>query len=193
MELSRRALRRMEITSRFCSYDTVRAVATIRVRFRTADEIVDEALSRPGRPVIRTDAVEILQDAVDLVPKEFSVDFEIAIEDCRGHDPGTIQDAYRAAAEALDLRKEAVKRSKTTRMIAFGLIGVVLMMVVILNRRFGWFEYTGPVYKMVIAYFLDLLFEVYFEECGIFFTISKIYGTVKKRRLKRLGSVRIVP
>ena len=189
MELSKRTLKQMRNLESFCDFDTRGAVATLHLRFQTLSEIVDENRGSAEEPVLRAEAIDLLKTEMERVPKEFKVNFEIEIADDRDYDPQLLERTYSRAMEIKDYRRKTHDRQKRSQMAKFVLLGSGLMLFVILNSKYKWFSSAGLPFSFTIAYLLELIFEVYFEEGMTHFFVTSVYERFDRNH--RFGAIQI--
>ena len=81
MELSKRVLRQVENLSKTYEFDMEKRVATIPLYYDSPEELIDIHLSSPGKPVVSDDAIDYLCEVVSFIPKEFTVEIKLIIDD----------------------------------------------------------------------------------------------------------------
>lgn len=185
MKVSRRTLRRMENLKGVCEFDTKTGVAVPRIHYGKAEEILDTAMSRKEIPVVRPDAVEYIQQILDGVPQEFDVRISLTIDDCQGYDRQTLLEAYNRAIETMEYTDASENKKKKRRMAFFAVIGLVFLAAAIIANKNNWFGGAGKALSMVAVILIELLFEVYFEESLIFFTVIRGYRKVADKNTER--------
>lgn len=174
----------------FCAFDTENATATVRLFYQSASEIIDEQMSRRGETVATEEAVEQLENCMERIPKEFKVDFLISVADTKEYDTGALQNAYRNAMEIQDYKSQSTGKKKSVTMGVFVLVGSLLLLLVIFNTKYKWFTSAGLPFSALIAYFLELIFEIYFEEGMTHFFITRIYEKAEDEG--RFGTIRVI-
>lgn len=191
MILSRRTLKRIENLGKACEFDMENAVATVNLRFQSVSEIIDMKISTAKNPVVRRDAITRLEDCLDIVPKEFKVDFRIIISDYQGYDPKIIQDAYRRGMATLAFKRKASNEKNRSRMSTFILMGLFLLLPLILNAQYNWFKFPNLIVSTTIACFLELIFELFFEEGLCYFAVTRVFNKIFADDRKRIGIIQL--
>lgn len=189
MELSKRTLRRMDILKNICDFDTQSGVATVFVHFHTAAEMLELSASNTKEPVLSKTAVNMLKKIIDAVPAEFDVDVSVNIDDYGDYDAEVLSRSYKAAVENLSYRKRSTQKRKTFIMSEFVIIGLFFLVLLFISEKLHMFSTVGTTLSGVITLFIELIFEVYFEEGLLFFTIEKFFGKYMQSGAKRFRSV----
>ena len=191
MILSKRTLRQIHNLESACDFDMENAAATINIHFGSVSEIIDDRLSKPTDPVISSDVIKIIDDKKDIIPKEFKVNYLIKIEDLQGYDPATLEASFLRTVNTIKFREKTAKKTKRSRMTAFAVIGIILLIPLILMDKFHWFASYGKVASITIAFFLEFIFEMYFEDGIVYFTISRIYEKAGENNRNRINNIRL--
>ena len=84
MELNKRTLKQIELLSAHYDFDLEKGIATVPLHYATADDLIDEYISRPGKPKLSSDTLDYLQEIIQEIPKEFTIDFSLTVEDYGG-------------------------------------------------------------------------------------------------------------
>ena len=192
MVLSKRTLKRMENIGSVCSFDTDKEVATLNMHFADVSELIDERLSNESKLIMSQEAMDVLYDGLELVPVEFRVNYNISIDDCRCYDVRIIEEAFNQAIADRDYMSKIRKAQKHSIMSVFVVLGLVLLLIssyTVGNNVFNW---AGLSFSAIIAFVLELMFEVYFEEGVSYFVVMRIYekfgynnrfGTISVRKV----------
>lgn len=175
MVLSRRTLKRMKNLESICDFDTENRVATLNLNLQTVSEIIDEKRSNADRPYIKPEAIGLIENGLELVPKEFKVDIRITVIDSMGYDSQTIQNAFTDAVKTDEYMKKKGNKENRSRKGAFVLVGLLMLLIVVFNAKNNWFAPVGFSFAAIIAFILELIFEVYFEQGISHFVVSRIY------------------
>ncbi len=175
MILSRRTLKRMENLENVCSFDTDREVATLNMHFNDITEIIDEKMCNGNRLVVNQEALNVLFEGLELVPVEFKVNYKIVIDNRRNYDSKTVEQAFIQAMKGRDYTFDILKTKKHSLMSIFVVLGLVLLLVSIYITGNDMLKWVGLPFSAIIAFALELMFEVYFEKGVSYFVVSKIY------------------
>ena len=189
MVLSRRTLKRMENIGNVCSFDTKKEVATLNMHFADASELIDERMSNEKKIIISPEAMDIIYDGLELVPTEFCVNYNISVDDCRGYDVKTVEKAFKQAIADNQYKKKIKKAQKHSVMSVFLVLGLALLLVISYLTVNNFFIWAGFSFPAIIAFFLELLFEVYFEEGISYFVVTRIYEKIGFKN--RLGTISV--
>ena len=185
MKIDRRTLRRMENLKGLCDFDTETGIAMVHIRYSHADDIVDTSFGSPESPVIKAEAIEYLEQVLDIVPQEFSVRVSMTIEDYQGYDPQILIDSYDSAAETLDYTEKSGKKKKSILMFFFIMIGLFFLVISIIAKKNNWFGFGGNGFSMIAVILIECLFEIYYEESFIFFAVTSRYNKLLNKNYSR--------
>lgn len=175
MVLSRRTVKRMDNIKGFCDFDTEEKTATVHLKFKSVEEIIESRLSTADAPIVSTEATEMLERYLEFVPNEFKVNFSIEIEDYMGYDSEKLKEAFNNTIEVSEYRAQSGHSSKQSRMAIFVVVGLIMLMFMFFNSKYKWFSEAGLPISATIAFVLELMFELYFEEGMSHFVVSKLY------------------
>lgn len=189
MKIDRRTLRRMENLKGLCDFDTKTGMATVRIRYSCAEDIVDTNFGSPESPVIKAEAIDYLEQILDIVPQEFSVKVSMSIEDYQGYDPQILVDSYDTAAETLDYTEKSGKKKKSILMLFFILIGLFFLVISIVAKKNNWFGFGGNGFSMIAVILIEALFEIYYEESFIFFAVTSRYNKLLNKNYGRFKGI----
>lgn len=187
MVLSRRTLRRMDNIKDFCDFDTTNKIATLKLNFKSVWELIDERLSSIDEPVAVANAAEIFEQYLEYVPKEFKVNFQITFSDYSGYDPKKIEASIEKSMEVRDYRQKMNYGIKQSKMSAFVVVGLIMLLFCIFNSRYKWFAFVGLPFSATIAFVIELFFELYFEEGMSYFVVTGIYDAFSRE--DRFGKI----
>ena len=191
MVLSRRTMKWIQNLERFCDVDYKKAVVTMRLHFQSVSEVTDANRSDGDNLVISTEIIQLFENNCKKVPNKFKVDFQITFEDYQGYDPEVVRSSLLNAMDIQKYRKHSIKKKKQSKMGIFLVVGTFLMLLVVLNEKNNWFAFSGITMSMILSCMLEMMFELYFEEGALYFTISKIYAICGRKRSNRVGSIRV--
>ncbi len=175
MVLSKRTLKRMENLKDVCTFDTVNEVATLNIHFSDISEIFDERLNSENRLIINEETLELLDNGLEIIPDEFRVNYDVSIDNCKDIDAKTIEDAFKQAIDNRNYKKSVGKMHKRSVMCIFVVIGLIFLVISKVAAQNNMFEWVGLSFSAIIAFVLELIFEVYFDEGVTHFVITRIY------------------
>lgn len=191
MIINKRTLKRIRNLGNICDFDMENAVATLKLHFRDLSELIDDKISTEDNLIIRQEILAMIEEDMNIVPKEFRVNYRILVHDYHGYDPETVQNAFEKAKETYSFRRKATNNDKLSRMTAFFLIGFILLVPLILNNKYRWFASSTRMVSVGIAFFLELVFELFFEDGIGYFTVGRIYDNFSKKNRSRIGTIKI--
>ena len=191
MRISRCTRKRMENLKGFCDFDAEKRVASVRAHYSSADEITDPELSRPGCPVVTQEALSYLQSLSDTIPAEFRVRICVVIDDYGKYDRQLMTEAYRAGLESMEYVEKIEKKRMTVLMAVFVPAGFIFLLAALLADKNQWFIFCGPAVSIIIVVMIEFMFEVFFEESAVFFSVTHIYEHVLALHQKRLLGIEL--
>lgn len=190
MVLSRRTMRRMDNIKHFCDFDMEEGSATLHLNFQSVDEIIDGRLSTEKEPYVSLEAIGMLEEYLEFIPKEFKVDFQIKISDCKGYDCQKLEEAFKKTMDIRDYNESTGSEKQKSKMGVFVVVGLIFLLFVIFNSRYAWFNSVGLPLSAGIAFVLELAFELYFESGMTHFAVTKLYD--KFGNESRFGRISII-
>ena len=173
----------------FCDFDMNNAVATMHIHFKTVSELLNMNLSSFEKPVVNEEAIDILKNAVDMVPRKFKVDFIIHIDDYQNYDAESVLTAFQSAMETYKFRNKVKNKTKKSKMSVFLVVGLLILCIYVCDSHYRWFSSAGPVFSVIIAFLIELMFEVYFEDGSVYFTVNQIYRRHEGDNRRRFGKI----
>lgn len=192
MTLNKRTLKRMENLKEICDFDIKNEIATLKLDCDTVFDIIDPNISTIEYPVINKEAIQILEDYLDVVPKEFKVNFQITIKDYKEYKPDTILHAYHSALNTKTYRQKTFKKALNSRMTRFLLMGLILAIPFIFNEKYNFFRSYGTVVSTLIAFFLEFIFELFFEEGFVYFVVTRCFRKLRQNNRQRIGNIQLI-
>ena len=170
----------MENLKGICDFDTETGIATVYVHHDCAEEIINKNIGNIKDPALKSEEIEYLEYLLGVVPEEFNMKVSMTIDDYQGYDPQALIRAYDRALEIKDYSEKSYHKKKKVLMTVFILFGLALLILMTLAQKNGWFAPGGKALNVIMIIIIELLFEVYFEESFIFFTVSKGYQKLLK-------------
>ena len=189
-ELSKRTLRRIDMLKNICDFDLENKVATIHMHFESAEEMLDLSVGNLQSPVLNSDAMHLLRGTINAVPIEFAVDVSVKIDDYGDYDKQSLIQAYKSAAETLNYRKKIAQNKKTSVICSFCVIGILFLIFSIISKNYHLFSFMGSLAVGIITLFIELVFEVFFEEGLGLFIFEKCFGRYIKSHINRFRNVK---
>ena len=189
MVLSKRTLKRMENLEDVCTFDIVNEVATLNIHFADISEIFDRRVNSENRLVINEETLELLDNGLEIIPDEFRVNYDVSIDNCKDIDAKTIEEAFMQAIDNRNYKKNVGKMHKRSVMCIFVAIGLVFLVISKFTAQNNMFEWAGLSFSAIIAFVLELMFEVYFDEGVTHFVVTRIYEKLGYNN--RLGMIHV--
>lgn len=189
MRISKGSVRRMKNLTGICDFDTAEKLATMHIRYSRAEELLETSVGSKDDPVISEAAMVYLRSLLEAIPEEFDARIVLQIDDYQGYDPQVLEEAYHATARILNRGEKNRNHNKNPLMVFFVFFGLLILLLSVLAKVNKWFDFAGKGLSLVFAMLIEMLFEVYFEESFIFFTVNRLYRNVSKAGNKRLREV----
>lgn len=191
MILSKRTLKRIKNIKEICAFDMKNKTATLTLRFQNIDEIIDTRIGSIEDPVICAEAIKALENGLDIVPREFKVNFEIMIADYQSYDPQIIKHAYLEAIERRKYKRRIFGKRERSRIVRFFALGLFLLLPAILSARYGWFTFFGVNISVLIAFMLEIAADFLLEEGFAYFIITRIADKFSLSNRQRIGTIQL--
>ncbi|MDO4938404.1 MAG: hypothetical protein Q4E54_00375 [Lachnospiraceae bacterium] len=179
----------MENLKKICDFDTETGIATLHVHYDSVEEIVDSSKGDKDNPWIRDEAIDYINELMSFIPMEFDVRMSVTIDDYQDYDPDNLLEAYETVCRIRGYSEENHNKKKKTIMLCFIPVGLILLFLTVAANKNYLLEYAGPVLKMIAVILLEALFEVYFEEGIVFFTVTQVYRKVISRGDSRFKGI----
>lgn len=193
MELSKRVLRAINNMDSYVHFDLEKGIATVPLYYETPDDLIDKHLSRPGKPVVSDDAIDYLLDILKNIPKEFTVDFSLTIDDYGDYDHNQLLKAIRVTVENTYYYYDENRKKDIVLSVMFIIIGVLSMVIQYVGERYGWFGVKGAIGTDIIITLIELISWVFIWEGGaILFLTYENDDNEFHKGLRRFQGIRFV-
>lgn len=193
MELSKRLVKRIKNMESHVHFDLEKGIATVPLYYQTPDDLLDEHLSRPGKPVISDDAIDYLLDIVKDIPKEFTVDFSLTVNDYGEYDHQQLLKAIQVTVENTYYYYDENRKKDIALSVLFIVIGALAMIIEFIGLRYGWYGAKGAISTDIITSLFDLTTWIFIWEGGaILFLTYENDATVFRHDLRRFQGIRFV-
>ena len=176
----------MENLKGVCDFDTKAGIATVYIHYDSAEELIDPAVGTHDSPVINEEALNYIQEIVDIVPEDFKVRISLTIDDYQDYDKHVLLDAYHSCMESYVFTEKSPNKKKRILMLLFTILGLSFLALSIAARKNNWFAFGGRSFNIIAVILVEILFDVYFEESLVFFTISRTYQKITGNNSSRL-------
>lgn len=161
MKLSKRVRRQIENLSKTFEFDMERHVAIIPLYYDTPEELIDVHLSTPGKPVVSDDAVDYLCEVVSFIPKEFTVEIKLVIDDYGEYSHATLMNALRATIEDTYYYYDKNRKKDNVLAMVFLILGILFLALETIGGMTGWYGEAGSVSETIIETIMDVLVWVF--------------------------------
>ncbi len=161
MKLSKRVRRQVENLSKTFEFDMDRRVAIIPLYYDTPEELIDVHLSTPGKPIVSDDAVDYLCEVVSFIPKEFTVEIKLIIDDYGEYSHETLMNALRATIEDTYYYYDENRKKDNVLAMVFLILGILFLALETIGGMTGWYGESGSVCNTIIETVIDILVWVF--------------------------------
>ena len=186
MNLSKRELRQIDNLSRTCKFDMEKRSALVQLHYSTPEELLDMHLGSVQNPVVSDDAIEYLCDIISDIPKKFSVEFALTIDDYGEYNSESLLNALRATIENTFYFHDEGRKKNNIIAVIFLIIGILILAVDIIGSILGWFGFTGSIEKDIITYILEILVWVFiWESAAMIFLTYENESTIFSGNVQR--------
>ena len=129
----------------------------IALRYEKASDLFDEnSDSLDMAPRISDSITDRMSDILDDIPKGYSADFSIRVDDYEGHSSKTLMEGIK---DALFFRHRRFLHEETRRGLRTGALitaGVILILIMTIGKQIGWWGGEDTVSE-IVNYMLDTL------------------------------------
>ena len=191
MELSKRTLRWIENMGSDIDFDLEKKIATVPLYYETPDDLLNVRRSRPGKPVISRDALNSLLDTIKEIPKEFTAEFSLIIDDYGEYDHHQLLEAIQKIIENTYYYYDEDKKKDNVLAVILLIIGVLTLCFQVIGGFYGFLGTEGAISTDIIDYMLDSLSCVFIWEAGAVSFLN--YGndsTLFHKELRRIHGIR---
>ncbi len=193
MELSKRTLRWIENMGSDIDFDLGKRIATVPLYYETPDDLLNVRRSRPGKPVISRDALDSLLDAVKEIPKEFTVEFSLIIDDYGEYDHDQLLEAIQKSIENTYYYYDEDKKKDNVLSVIFLIIGIMILCFQMIGGYYGLLGEEGTISTDVVNSLLDSFSCVFIWEMGaVLFLTYGSDSTLFHKELRRIHGIRFV-
>lgn len=192
MNISKRHLRQMQSLENVCDFDFKEKIATIQLNYESVDEILDEHLSKPGKPVVSDEVSEYLSNLIAVVPKWFNVDFSLHISDYGDYKYENVLKALNANLENTFYYYDDSRKSDNVLSVIFILIGLAFLALNVISCDLHWFGPEGSMGASIFESLFDIAAWVFVWEGGaILFLTYDEDSTLFRKELKRFYALQL--
>ena len=190
MEISKRTLHHINTLKELYDFDLESGIATVPLHYASPDDLVDEHLSRPGKPVITDEAVDYLVGIIRSIPKEFSVDFSLQFDECEDYSPSSLLTAIRTAIDNRFFYHDANRKKDNINAVFFILLGILLLAYEYIAMHFGWLGSEEAISTGFLEALIDITSWIFIWEGGAILFLT--YGedsTLFRKDIRRLHGI----
>lgn len=193
MELSKRVMRQVENLSKTFDFDMKRRVAIIPLHFKTPEELIDIHLSSPGKPIVSDETVDYLCEVVSYIPKEFTVDIRLIIDDYGEYDHAALMNAMRATLEDTYYYYDENRKKDNVLAVFFLILGILMLALETVGGMEGWYGAFGSIRETIIQTILDVLVWVFaWEGAALLFLTYGNESTQFGKNMQRFNGIRFL-
>ena len=161
MELSKRVLRQVENLSKTFEFDMEKRVATLPLYYETPEELIDVHLSTPKKPIVSDDTIDYLCEVVSFIPKEFTVEIKLIIDDYGEYNHDALMNALRITIEDTYYYYDENRKKDNVLAMIFLILGILFLALETIGGMTGWYGESGSVSESIIETILGVLVWVF--------------------------------
>ena len=193
MELSKRTLHQINNLRELYDFDMESRIVTVPLHYETPDDLVDEHLSRPNKPVISDEALEYLMSIIKTVPKEFAVDFSLQVDDCGDYDQEQLLLAIRTTIENTFFYHDDSKKHGNVLAVIFIILGILVLAFEYIALHYEWFGPEISLSKDIIDSLVNIIVWVLIWEGGaILFLSYDSESTLFHKDIRRFHGISLI-
>ena len=186
MKLSKRVLKRAENLSKSFEFDMENHIATIPLHYETPEEMLDMHISSPSKPIVSDDIIDYLGELMTSVPGEFSVGFELTVDDYGEYSHESLLDALKVTIENTFYYHDENRKKDNILGVAFIIIGILLLAMETIGGADGWYGAGDSLSAMFIETILDVMVWVLtWEGAALIFMTYANESTSFSQAMKR--------
>lgn len=190
MKISKRTYRQIKNLEQKCTFDTENKVAHIPLHYASPDDLLDEHLSWPDKPVVSDEAMDYLRDIVSVVPDMFSVEISLTVDDYGIYTHDQLMDALRVTIENTYYYHDEKRRQTNVLSVFFIIIGFLTLTVEVMGGTAGWLGEKGSMVRSIVETLLDVMTWVFlWEGCALLLLTYENESTIFSREMQRFHKV----
>ena len=190
MKISKRTYRQIKNLGQKCTFDTEKKVAYIPLHYSSPDDLLDEHLSWPDKPVISDETIDYLRDIVSVVPDMFSVEISLTVDDYGIYTHDQLIDALRVTIENTYYYHDEKRRQTNVLSVFFIIIGFLTLTVEVMGGVAGWLGEKGSIVRSIVETLLDVMTWVFlWEGCALLLLTYENESTLFSREMQRFNKV----
>lgn len=191
MELNKRTLRRINNMESDIEFDLEKGIATVPLYYETPGDLLNERRSRPDKPVISGDAIDTILNTIIEIPKEFTVDINLVIDDYEDYDHDQLIKAIQKNIENTYYYYDEARKRDNVLAVILMIIGVLMLSFQVIGDHYGLFGAEGTVSTDMISSILEIFAWICIWEAGalLFLTYENV-STLFRKELRRIHSIR---
>lgn len=172
-------------------FDPERGIATVPLYYETADDLLNERRTRPGKPVISAEALDVLLNTVKEIPKEFTVEFSLIVDDYGDYTHAQLLDAILKALENTYYRYDEDRKKDNVLSVILMIIGFLVLAFQVIGDYYGLLGAEGTISSDIINAILETITCICMWEAGAILFLT--YGndaTIFHKELRRIQGIR---
>ncbi len=172
-------------------FDLENRVATVPLYYDTPDDLLNVHRSRPGNPVISQETLETILDIIKEIPKEFTVEFSLVINDYGEYDHDQLLDAVLKIIENTYYYYDEDKKKDHLLSVVLLIAGFFLLCFEVIGNYYELLGAEGSISTDTIYYMFDAFSNNFIWEAGAVLFLT--YGndsTLFYKELRRINGIR---
>ncbi|MCQ2751528.1 MAG: hypothetical protein MJ189_00230 [Coriobacteriales bacterium] len=187
----KRTLRAMQIASDYCDFDLENRIATITVRFDSAQELYQHNQKRGDTCAPSQELVDLLHNVSKKIPKEFDIGFNLQIKDMQGKSKEDLQEVCKKAYAIKSFSTVQDNKNLKWFWITAAIFGFLIIVIKVILRQNQVFGPVDAAFSVACISFIEILSELYFEESVIFFFIHRSRLNIFKEKHERIRTITV--
>lgn len=193
MHLSKRTLRQIENLSNICKIDIDNQIVLVPLHYETPEELLDMHLSCPGTPVVSDDTIDYLCDLVSSIPKEFTVEFELKIDDYGEYDHESLIRALHATIENTYYYHDDNHRRNDVLAVIFIILGILILALETIGGDAGWYGVKNSISRNMVETILEIMVWVFiWEGAALLFLTYETESSIFSRNMRRFNGMKFM-
>lgn len=187
MKLSKRVLKRAKNLSKSFDFDMENRVATIPLHYATPEEMLDMHISSPLKPIVSDDTIDYLGELMTCIPGEFSVEFNLTIDDYGEYSHELLLRALKITIENTFYYHDENRKKDNILAVVFIILGILMLALETIGGMDGWYGGQDSLSDTFIETILDVMVWVLtWEGAALLFMTYENESTIFSHAMKRI-------
>lgn len=190
---SRKTARQLVVLKRYYNIDIITKVVTVPLHFEKTSDFVDTTICDKNHPMIKNDFLVNLSNIIHSIPKEFSVNFEVQIDNYEGYDHRILINSIKDAFEIFcyDFNLERNKNGvKVSILVVFGVTLLAWLFFICSHHWIG--QRDEPFHDLIHEIIYTIGAVVFWEAIYIAFLPSSEYNSISFSLFSRLKCITLL-